>query len=167
MKVRQFAFAAMAVLFAGQAPAADKSDAVQGMSKARMARIAPAMQEQVAKNMFPGAVTLIARRGKVVHFEAHGFQDSAKSKPMTTDSLFRLASMTKPIVTVAAMMLVEQGKLKLNDPVAVWLPELKDPKVETVSVSSTPAVRNRRASRICTRRATSRRARLTSPATRC
>jgi CubicO group peptidase (beta-lactamase class C family) len=98
-----------------------------------MGRIAPAMQEQVAKNMFPGAVTLIARGGKVVHFEAHGFQDAAKSKPIAKDSLFRLASMTKPIVTVAAMMLVEQGKLKLNDPVASWLPELKDLKVETAS----------------------------------
>ena len=109
------------------------ADAVQGMSKARMARIAPAMQEQLSRNMFPGAVTLIARHGQVVHFEAHGFQDAAKSKPMSKESLFRLASMTKPIVTVAAMMLVEQGRLKLNDPIALWLPELKDLKVETAA----------------------------------
>ena len=110
---------------------AKSGDAVQGMSKARMARIAPVMQEQVSRNIFPGAVTLIARRGQVVHFEAHGFQDAAKSRPMTKESLFRLASMTKPIVTVAAMMLVEQGSMKLNDPIAAWLPELKDLKVET------------------------------------
>ncbi|MEK6242920.1 MAG: serine hydrolase domain-containing protein [Pseudomonadota bacterium] len=109
------------------------SDIVQGMSRARMARIAPAMTDQISRNMFPGAVTLIARRGQVVHFEAHGFQDAARSKPMAGDSLFRLASMTKPIVTAAAMMLVEQGKLKLNDPVVNWLPELKDLKVETAS----------------------------------
>ena len=109
------------------------SDVVQGMSRARMARIAPAMKDQVSGNMFPGAVTLIARRGQVVHFEAHGFQDAARSKPMATDSVFRLASMTKPIVTAAAMMLVEQGKLKLNDSIVNWLPELKDLKVETAS----------------------------------
>jgi CubicO group peptidase (beta-lactamase class C family) len=133
MKIRHVAFAVTAVLFAAQAPAADKSDSVQGMSKARMARIAPSMQEQVSASMFPGAVTLIARNGQVVHFEAHGFQDAAKSKPMAKDTLFRLASMTKPIVTVAAMMLVEQGKLKLNDPIVNWLPELKDLKVETAA----------------------------------
>ncbi len=119
---------------AAKPAAKDKSsDAVQGMSRARMARIAPAMKEQVSRNMFPGAVTLIARNGQVVHFEAHGSQDAARSKPMTKDSLFRLASMTKPIVTVAAMMLVEQGRMKLNDPIAIWLPELKDLKVETAA----------------------------------
>jgi CubicO group peptidase (beta-lactamase class C family) len=124
--------ATTAALFASPAFAAEKSvDVVQGLSKARMARIAPAMQEQVAKGMFPGAVTLIARGGKVVHFEAHGYQDAARTKAMSKDTLFRLASMTKPIVTAAAMMLVEQGKLKLNDPVVSWLPELKDLKVET------------------------------------
>ena len=134
MRIHHAALAAVAaVLCATQAPAADKSDVVQGMSKARMARIAPVMDEQVQKNMFPGAVTLIARKGQVVHFEAHGFQDAGKSKPMAKDSLFRLASMTKPIVTAAAMMLVEQGKLKLNDPIANWLPELKDLKVETAA----------------------------------
>lgn len=108
-------------------------DAVQGMSRARMARIAPAMKEQIARGVFPGAVTLIARRGQVVHFEAHGNQDAAGSKPMRRDSLFMLASMTKPIVTAAAMMLVEEGRMKLNDPIVNWLPELKDLKVETAA----------------------------------
>jgi len=106
-------------------------DEVQGMSRARMARIAPVMKEQVEKNIFPGAVTLIARNGRVVHFETHGFQDAKKSKPMAKDAIFRMASMTKPIVTVAGMMLVEQGKMKLNDPIATYLPELKDLAVET------------------------------------
>jgi CubicO group peptidase (beta-lactamase class C family) len=109
----------------------EKSDAVQGMSKARLARIAPVMKEQIDRSMFPGAVTLVARNGRVVHFEAHGHLDAARSKPMPKDALFRLASMTKPIVTVAAMMLVEQGRMKLNDPITNWLPELKDLKVET------------------------------------
>jgi CubicO group peptidase (beta-lactamase class C family) len=106
-------------------------DEVQGMARARMARIAPVMKEQVEKNIFPGAVTLIARNGKVVHFESHGFQDAKKSKAMGKDAIFRMASMTKPIVTVAAMMLVEQGKMKLNDPIATYLPELKDLTAET------------------------------------
>src|SRR5258707_519279 len=102
------------------------SDEIAGMSRGRMLRIAPVMAEQVSKGIFPGAITLIARRGQVVHFETHGFLDAAKTKPMRRDALFRLASTTKPIVSVAAMMLVEQGAMKLSDPVANWLPELKD-----------------------------------------
>jgi CubicO group peptidase (beta-lactamase class C family) len=106
---------------------------IQGFSSDRLARIAPSMQEQVRTGMFPGAVTMVARNGVVVHNEAHGFLDAAKSKPMTKDALFRLASMTKPLVTVAAMMMVEQGKMGLNDPLTKWMPELKDLKVETAA----------------------------------
>lgn len=101
-----------------------------GFSKERLARIGPVMQEQIRRDVFPGAVTLIAREGQIVHFEAHGFLDSAKTKPIAKDSIFRLASMTKPVVSVAAMMLVEQGVIQLGDPVTKWLPELKDLKVE-------------------------------------
>jgi len=104
---------------------------VQGFSNERLARIGPSMQEQVGLGMFPGAVTMVARNGVVVHNEAHGFLDAAKTKPMPKDALFRLASMTKPLVTVAAMMMVEQGKMGLNDPLTKWMPELKDLKVET------------------------------------
>ena len=106
---------------------------VEGFSQPRLDRIAPAVKTQIDNRSIPGAVTLVARNGKVVHFESHGFIDSDKTRPMQKDTLFRLASMTKPIVTTAAMMLVEQGKLKLNDPVALWLPELKDLKVETAN----------------------------------
>lgn len=106
---------------------------VEGFAPSRLARIAPAMKGQTEIGTIPGAVTLVARNGKVVHFETHGFQDAAKTRPMQKDSLFRLASMTKPIVTTVAMMLVEQGKLKLNDPLSQWLPELKDLKVETAA----------------------------------
>lgn len=115
------------------ASAKAQADLVHGMSRARLARIAPSMKEQVEKNIFPGAVTIVARHGKVLHFEAHGYQDAGKSVPLKKDALFRLASMTKPIVTVAAMMLVEQGRMKLGDPITNWLPELKDLKVETAS----------------------------------
>ena len=121
------------------APAKAGSDLVQGLSRARLARIGPSMKAQIDNNMFPGAVTLVARHGQIVHFEAHGYQDAGKSVPLKKDALFRLASMTKPIVTVAAMMLVEQGKMKLGDPIANWLPELKDLKVETASGDVAPA----------------------------
>jgi CubicO group peptidase (beta-lactamase class C family) len=104
---------------------------VQGMSSERLARIAPAMKAQVDKGIFPGAVTMVARNGQLLHFEAYGFLDEAKSKPMPKDALFRLASMTKPIVSVAAVMMIERGDMKLHDPVSLWLPELKDVKVET------------------------------------
>jgi CubicO group peptidase (beta-lactamase class C family) len=110
-----------------------------GMSIDRLARIAPVMKQQVEKDVFPGAVTIVARDGKVVHFETHGFLDAAKSRPMTKDALFRLASMTKPVVTAAGMMLVEQGSMKLNDPISNWLPELKDLKVETGTGDVAPA----------------------------
>ncbi len=102
-----------------------------GFSTQGLKRIAPSMKLQIEQGIFSGAVSLVAHKGKTVHFEAHGFQDAAKTLPMNKQSIFRLASMTKPIVTTAAMILVEQGKLKLNDPLVKWLPELKNLKVET------------------------------------
>jgi len=110
----------------------------EGVSAERLARISTAMRTEVDKGTFPGAVTLVARNGRVVHFEATGFLDAAKTKPMTKDAIFRLASMTKPLVSVATMMLVEQGALKLNDPISNWLPELKDLKVETAAGDVAP-----------------------------
>lgn len=119
--------------YAQTAATAATGAVIQGFSDDRLARIGPSMQEQVRSGMFAGAVTMVARNGVVVHNEAHGFLDAAKSKPMPKDALFRLASMTKPLVTVAAMMMVEQGKMGLNDPLTKWMPELKDLKVETAS----------------------------------
>jgi CubicO group peptidase (beta-lactamase class C family) len=104
--------------------------AAKGFSTAGLGRITPAIAAQIAQGVFPGAVSVVAHKGKTVHFAAHGHQDAAKTKPMVKDSIFRWASMTKPIVTTAAMMLVEQGKLRLNDPITRWLPELKNLKVE-------------------------------------
>jgi CubicO group peptidase (beta-lactamase class C family) len=124
------AFAQTHHVGAGAHPAAS-TDEFEGMSQQRLARIAAVMTEQIDKGVFPGAVTLIARRGEIVHFEAHGYQDAAKAKPMSKDTIFRLASMTKPITTVAAMMLVEQGVIKLNDPISTLLPELKELRVDT------------------------------------
>lgn len=119
------------LLLAGPAFAGESPPEAQGFSPERLARIAPVMKEEIAKGTLPGAVTLIARNGKVVHFEAHGFLDAAKTKPMGKDAVFRGFSMTKPIVSVAALALIEQGKMSLRDPVSNWFPEFKEMKVLT------------------------------------
>jgi CubicO group peptidase (beta-lactamase class C family) len=103
------------------------------VSPDRLARIAPALQAQVGVGTFPGAVSLVAHEGRLVHHEAVGFLDAAKTKPIPRDAIFRLASMTKPLTSVLTMMLAEQGLLKINDPVTNWLPELAPLKVETPS----------------------------------
>lgn len=100
-----------------------------GMSSERLARIRTGMQRYVDKGLVPGVVTMVARRGKVVHLEAIGSRDVESKQPMTTDTLFRIASMTKPIASVALMMLYEEGHFLLNDPIAKFLPEFKDMKV--------------------------------------
>ncbi|MEK9872055.1 MAG: serine hydrolase domain-containing protein, partial [Gammaproteobacteria bacterium] len=76
-----------------------------GMSAERLARIGPAMQKYIDAELVPGVVTLVARKGKVVHFESRGFMDVDSGKPMRPDAIFRIASMTKPITSVALMML--------------------------------------------------------------
>nr|MDP2192073.1 serine hydrolase domain-containing protein [Rhodoferax sp.] len=87
------------------------------------------LQDEVDRQRLPGAVALIARHGKLALFEAVGALDPATGTPMPRDAIFRIYSMTKPIVSVAVMMLMEQGKLLLNDPVAKYLPEYAGQKV--------------------------------------
>jgi CubicO group peptidase (beta-lactamase class C family) len=128
------------VLFAGAAvaaaPAPADAPATQvtkaetvGMSTERLGRIGPAMQRYIDDGLVPGTVTLVARKGKIVHLEARGARDVESGTPMTTDVIFRIASMTKPITSVALMMLYEEGKFRLNDPIKKWMPEYADPKV--------------------------------------
>ncbi len=100
-----------------------------GMSSARLARIHEAIMRHVDAGEISGAVTLVARRGRLVHFEAHGLMDIESKRPMEKDAIFRIASMSKPITGVAVMMMLEEGKLRLNDPVSKFLPEFKDAKV--------------------------------------
>ncbi len=107
-----------------------------GMSSARLQRIGPLMQGYIDAELVPGTVTLIARKGRVVHFEAHGFMDAENQVPMRRDALFRIASMTKPITSVALMMLWEEGAFQLNDPVAKYLPEFAGQQVSTTSDAS-------------------------------
>ncbi len=104
-----------------------------GLSSARLERLAQAIRRDVDQGRMPGAVVAIARRGKLVYHEAFGFVDKAANVPMPKDAIFALASMTKPMATVATLMLVEQGDLLLNDPIGNYLPALKDMKVATAT----------------------------------
>jgi CubicO group peptidase (beta-lactamase class C family) len=115
-------------VFAQVLPKASRPDDV-GISSERLKRLTAALQREVENRKLPGAVVLLARHGKIAYFEAIGFQDRENDKPMRRDSIFRIASMTKPIVSVAAMMLVEEGRLQLGDPVSVYLPEFKNLRV--------------------------------------
>lgn len=93
-----------------------------GFSAERLARIKPVIQREVEKGQYPGAVMLVARNGRIVYFESVGQLDPAGGKPMTRDAIFRLYSMTKPYTSVAIMMLMEEGKLRLTDPVSRYIP---------------------------------------------
>jgi CubicO group peptidase (beta-lactamase class C family) len=99
-----------------------------GLSQTRLARMHDVMSRYVESGRLPGLVTLVSRRGEE-HLDTIGNLAFASHAPMRSDSIFRLASTTKPITAVAAMILVEQCKLRLDDPVDEWLPELKDRKV--------------------------------------
>ncbi|MFC1713653.1 serine hydrolase domain-containing protein [Candidatus Poribacteria bacterium] len=100
-----------------------------GLSAARLERISPFMQGYVDSKKLPGTITMVARRGKVAHFECVGMMDSEAGKPMEPDTIFRIYSMTKPITSVAIMMLYEEGLFQLTDPVSKFIPEFKDLKV--------------------------------------
>jgi CubicO group peptidase (beta-lactamase class C family) len=116
------------------------SPLIRGFSRERLGRIAGVMQAEAERGSFPGAVTLIARQGEIIHFEAHGHQDAARTRRMPRDAIFLQASMTKPIVSTLAMMLVEEGRMKLDDPIAGVLPELRDLKVEVTRDGQTELV---------------------------
>lgn len=94
-----------------------------GMSAERLARIDQEMETYIADNQLPGTVTLVARHGKIVHFSAHGYRDIESKSVMKTDAIFRIASQTKATVSVGIMILQEEGKLLLDDPLSKYLPE--------------------------------------------
>jgi len=95
-----------------------------GLSTERLARATQVLKAEVAKGQYPGAVALIARKGKIAYLESVGQRDPAAGAPMSNDAIFRLYSMTKPFTSVAVMMLVEEGRLVLSDPVSKFLPQL-------------------------------------------
>jgi CubicO group peptidase (beta-lactamase class C family) len=97
-----------------------------GLSAKRLARLSATFHEDVERNMIPGAVVLVARGGRVAYAEAFGFRDREAKAPMEVDAIFRIASMTKPLTSVAAMILAEEGKLQIAAPVAEYLPEFAE-----------------------------------------
>jgi CubicO group peptidase (beta-lactamase class C family) len=109
-----------------------------GLSAKRLARLSEALRQDVERNIIPGAVVLIARGGHIAYAEACGWRDREAKAPIELDAIFRLASMTKPLTSVAAMILAEEGKLQIAAPVAEYLPELAD---RTVGIERIPAKR--------------------------
>jgi CubicO group peptidase (beta-lactamase class C family) len=103
-----------------------------GLSAERLERLGDALDAYVEQGQLAGSVTLVARRGRVAYFEAFGARDREANAPMQTDAIFRIASQSKAIVSVAAMTLVEEGKLLLTDPVGKYLPEFMETKVAVV-----------------------------------
>jgi len=131
--VRTAAAAALVVALAWPAGAQGipkvQSPEEVGFLSTRLKRLSDRLNEGVKNNELPGAVVLIARNGKIVMFESYGFRDKDAKVAMTNDTIFRIASMTKPIVTLAAMMLMEEGKLTLADRVSMYIPAFADTKV--------------------------------------
>ena len=100
-----------------------------GVSAERLERIRPVMQDYVDKGNLPGFLTVVARRGKIVHFETIGMRDVENKKPIEPDTIFRIYSMSKPITSVAVMMLYEEGKFQLTTPVSKFIREFENMKV--------------------------------------
>jgi CubicO group peptidase (beta-lactamase class C family) len=113
-----------------------------GLSSERLDRVAQTIRADIEKGRLPGAVVLIARKGRVAYFEAFGFRDKAAGAPMGKDAIFRIYSMTKPFTSVAVMMLVEEGRIQLTDPVSKYLPQLTKLQVgvEKPDAAGTPTL---------------------------
>lgn len=105
------------------------SPAEAGMSAERLGRIDNALQSFVDNGKLPGAVALIARNGRIIYHKAFGYGDFPAKRPMKTDDIFRIASMSKAITSTAALILYEEGKFALDDPISLYIPEFKNPQV--------------------------------------
>jgi CubicO group peptidase (beta-lactamase class C family) len=114
----------LAALPAGATGLATATPEEVGLSSSRLARITETLKTDVERGRIPGAVVVVARKGRVAYTQAIGFRDKATGSPMTVDSIFRIASMTKPMVSVAAMMLYEDGRLFVADPVSKYIPAM-------------------------------------------
>jgi CubicO group peptidase (beta-lactamase class C family) len=121
-----------------------------GLSSERLGRVSQVLRQEIAKGKFPGAVALVARKGRIAYYQSFGVRDPETRAPMTRDSIFRIYSMTKPMTSVAIMMLEEEGRLVLTDPVSQFLPQLsrlqvaaekKDPGTGQTTVELVPAQR--------------------------
>jgi len=131
-----FCLLVLSAAFAQEVPVV-KPETV-GLSSERLERLSSAVQRSIDDKRIAGAVTLVARRGHVAFFKAQGMADREAGKPMRLDSMFRICSMTKPITSLAVMMLYEEGHFLLEDPISKYLPEFKNPKVLVKPASGAP-----------------------------
>ena len=127
--------AAFMIVAITSATAAPNPEAV-GLSRERLERIDAMLERRIAAGDITGAVTIVARRGTVAHLSTHGVTDLETRQPMRSDTLFRIASMTKPIVGVGILMMVEQNKLRLTDPVSRYIPEFRKLRVAAAGATS-------------------------------
>ena len=137
-----FALLVIAISWPNIGRAESSPPASSGFSQAGLQRVGDYIRNEVATGKIPGAVLLIQQHGHPVYFESFGVRDVESRRPMTADTIFRLYSMSKPITSVAAMMLVEDGKLRLDAPVAKYIPAFADVKVgvEKPDQSGKPAL---------------------------
>ena len=117
-----------------------------GMSGKRLNRVSDVVQEFIEEGRIQGAVVGVARRGKVVYFEAQGVANVKTEAPLQMDAMFNMASSTKPILGVAAMMVIEEGKLKPSDPVERYIPEFRDIKVAVLDEAGKEQAKSKKAS---------------------
>src|SRR5690242_9176790 len=113
-----------------------------GISSQRLERLTQTMQRVVDSGELAGTVVMVARKGKLVYAKAFGARNKAAGVPMADDAIFRVYSMTKPVVSVAAMMLVEEGRLSLDEPISKYIPEFKDMKVGVESFDPATGVQS-------------------------
>jgi CubicO group peptidase (beta-lactamase class C family) len=130
----------LTLLFAcGLSRAVAADPASLGFDPARLARVDAAIQQQIDQHRLPGGVMFISRNGETAHLKTFGFQDVEKQQPMSADAIFRIASMSKAVTTVAALILYEEGRFMLNDPVSKYLPEFAHSVVAVPAVAGSPA----------------------------
>jgi CubicO group peptidase (beta-lactamase class C family) len=110
-----------------------------GLSSERLKRIRDLIEKRIEARDIAGAITVVTRKGWTAHFEAQGLMDIETNKPMAKDAIFRIASMTKPVIGVAILMLMEEGKVRLSDPVSRFIPEFKELKVSVPLPGAGPA----------------------------
>ena len=136
ISTRNLLFIPIAVLFSFSTSSftneIERLDPVEaGFSEERLQRISPAMQKYIDENLTPGVLTAIMRKGKIVHLKTQGYMDVENEIPLQEDSIFRIASMTKPIASIALMILWEEGHFQLNDPVSKFIPSFSQTKVSS------------------------------------
>ena len=111
--------------------------ATVGLSQERLDRIHGLVEKRIAAGEITGAVMLVARKGQIAYVDVQGTQDVETKAPMRRDSVFRLASMTKPVIGTAIMMMLEEGKLRLDDPVSRFIPEFKNQQAAVLQAAAT------------------------------